>query len=272
MIEGTMDDLVAQSMDKFRDLMQFNSRERRWKGLILTGSEITLFRELPELARMARESGFEHVRIQTHGMKLARQDYCDLLVDAGVDEFFVSVTGCDAESHDSITMVEGSFDKTLAGLENLDQYDHVTTITNSVITSESYMLLPGLVENLGHIRRLRQMEFWIYWPMKETDEKNLIPKVSEILPYLKDSTDRARQLGRSVEIKNFPQCLLGDDAGLLLNDQPMLYIDPDFWNEFERNGFYQCVHREQCGSEQCLGLSSAYIRKYGWEENLLHPV
>jgi hypothetical protein len=39
-----------------------------------------------------------------------------------------------------------------------------------------------------------------------------------------------------------------------------------------RNGFYQCVYRDSCGSTECLGLSSAYIAKYGYEERALKPM
>ena len=74
-------------------------------GSRITGAEITLRRDLPELARLARGNGFEHVRIQTHGMRLADLAYCRELIDAGVDEFFVSVAASDADSHDAITGV-----------------------------------------------------------------------------------------------------------------------------------------------------------------------
>ncbi len=102
MIEGTMDRLEPESMDRFRELLEYNRVNRVRDGLILTGSEITLRRDLPDLARVARQNGFEHVRIQTHGMRLADPEYCRELVDAGIDEYFVSVTAADAETHDAI--------------------------------------------------------------------------------------------------------------------------------------------------------------------------
>jgi MoaA/NifB/PqqE/SkfB family radical SAM enzyme len=272
MIEGTMDWLVPQTRDAFEELLALNAREQRWQGLILTGSEITLLKDLPELAGMARSAGFEHIRIQTHGMKLARKEYLAELIEAGVDEFFVSVAGADAATHDEITTVHGSFDKTLQGLENIDAYPHAVSITNSVVTRRSYQWLPHIVERLGHLRRLRQMEFWMYWPMRECDEKDLIPRYGDVLPYLKSAARRARELERAVEVKNFPECMLGDDADLLVNDQPQLYIDENFWPEFMRNGFYQCRYRLECNAAQCLGLSTAYATKYGWEEHLLSPL
>jgi len=272
MIEGTMDRLVPADRAQFESLLAANRAHRRWTGLILTGAEITLHRDLPELARAARASGFAHVRIQTHGMHLARRDYCDRLVEAGVDEFFVSVAGADAASHDRITRVPGAFAKTLQGLENLDAYPGVVTLTNTVVTARSYRLLPAVVERLAGLRNLVQMEFWVYWPMREHDDRDLIPRHGEVLPYLLAALRRARALGRGVEVKNFPVCLLGAEGAAVFNDQPNLFIDPSFWPEFMRNGFHQCVHRDACAATQCLGLNTAYILKYGLEADLLRPL
>jgi len=271
MIEGTMDRLEPESMERFQELLEYNRQHQRWKALVLTGSEITLRRDLPDLARRARRNGFEHVRIQTHGMRLADENYCRELIAAGIDEYFVSVTAADAEAHDAITKVPGSFHKTLRGLENLEAFEGVITCTNTVITERSYRHLPRVVERLGHLRRLAQMDFWNYWPMSEQDDKDLIASHLYVLPFLKQAIVKARALGRAVEVKNFPECLLGEVHDALENLQPKLFIDPSFWKEFQRNGFEQCVHRTVCGSRGCLGLNTAYIRKYGWQADALTP-
>jgi MoaA/NifB/PqqE/SkfB family radical SAM enzyme len=270
MIEGTMDWLEPESMKNFRELLSINREKRQWRGVIFTGSEVTLRRDLTELARMARENGFEHVRIQTHGMKLANEKYLAELVDAGIDEYFVSVTAADAETHDAITQVPGSFDKTMQGLENLEHHD-VATMTNTVITRLSYRHLPALVERVGHLKRLERMDFWNFWPMRETDDKNMIVSHLDVLPYLRDAISKGRELGVELEIKNFPECLLGDDRKYLNNDQPKLIIDPEFWPEFMRNGFHQCAHRNYCGAKRCLGLNTAYVEKFGWHADVLVP-
>lgn len=272
MIEGTMDWLRPESIDRFEQVLAINAQQQRWKGLTLTGSEITLRRDLPELARRARASGFERVRIQTHGMRLADADYCAELVDAGIDEYFVSVTAADAATHDAITQVRGSFDKTLRGMANLDGHEGVFILTNTVVTRLSYRQLAAVVATLAPLRRLVQMEFWNYWPMKERDEKDLIASHLDVLPHLHQAIAAAQALGRTVEVKNFPECLLGDDFAALDNDQPELIIDPEFWPEFMRNGFHQCVHRTACKSRRCLGLNTAYVSKFGWHADTLVPV
>lgn len=271
MIEGTMDWLRPESMDRFERILALNAQQRRWKGIIFTGAEVTLRADLPEWARMARASGFEHVRIQTHGVRLAAADYCRELVEAGIDEYFVSVTAADAASHDAITGVPGAFERMLKGLENLEAFPGVATLTNTVVTRRSYRQLAAVVERLAHLRRLVQMEFWNFWPMRETDEKDLIVSHLEALPYLRQAIAAARRRGCSVEVKNFPECLLGEDREALNNDQPQLEIDAAFWPEFMKNGFHQCVHRGYCGSKRCLGLNTAYVHKYGWHADVLVP-
>lgn len=271
MIEGTMDWLRPETDAQLQQLYSENARHRKWRALTLTGAEVTLRRDLPALARAARQSGFEHVRIQTHGMRLADLDYCAELIAAGVDEFFISVTAADALTHDAITGVPGSFDRTLQGLENLDRFPAVSVLTNTVVTRRSYRQLPDVVRNLGHLRRLMQMEFWGYWPMREMDDKDLIVSHLDTLPYLRDAIGEARARGRVVETKNFPECLLGPDRAALDNSQPKLVIDPEFWPEFMRNGFHQCVHRAYCSSQSCLGLNTAYVGKFGWHADVLVP-
>jgi MoaA/NifB/PqqE/SkfB family radical SAM enzyme len=272
MIEGTMDWLKPESMEQFEQILALNAQRRQWKGLVLTGSEVTLRRDLADLGRRARASGFEHVRIQTHGMRLADEDYAGELVEAGIDEYLVSVTAADAASHDAITGVPGSFEQTVRGLQNLDRFEKIVTLTNTVVTRLSYRQLPDVVARLSHLRRLAQMEFWNYWPMRETDDKNLIASHLDVLPHLREAVAKARGLGRAVEVKNFPECLLGEDRNALNNAQPKLIIDPEFWPEFMRNGFHQCVHRSNCGASSCLGLNTAYVNKYGWHADVLVPL
>ena len=133
-------------------------------------------------------------------MRLADRAYCRELVDAGVDQYFVSITAADAATHDAITGVPGSFDKAMLGRENLDAFAHLATMTNTVVTSLSYRHLPAVDERLAHLRNLVQMDLWGYWPMTEIDAKGLLVSHSEALLYLREAILLARALGRSVEL------------------------------------------------------------------------
>lgn len=272
MIEGTMDWLRPESDAGLYRILDHNRIKKRWRGITLTGAEVTLRPDLPVLARAAREAGFERVRIQTHGARLADEDFCRSLLDAGVNEYFVSVTASNASAHDAITGVPGSFERMMRGLEILDRVGDVAILTNTVITRLSYQDLPNVVQLFARFRRLKQMEFWAYWPMRETDDRNLLVSHLDTLEYLRDAVRAARRQGRSVVVKNFPSCLLASEFGVVNNDQPELIIDPEFWPQFTRNGFYQCVHRSACKSQRCLGLNIAYTTRFGWHSEELTPL
>ena len=208
MILDSMHWLEPADDGQFEGLLEEQRIKKSWRSLILTGSEVTLRSDLSELVRRAIDAGFEFVRIQTHGMRLSSESYCRELVDAGVKEFFVSVTAGQESLHDSITRVPGSFRKTLKGLENLTKFPDVRTLTNTVVTSLSYRSLPSVVELLKGLSNLTEMHFWAYWPMSPTDELSLCIPHPIAADYLKEAIRLARSYGRFVEVKNFPQCLL----------------------------------------------------------------
>lgn len=271
MILESMHWLEPANEAELESLLEEQRQKRLWRALILTGSEVTLRRDLPDVVRRAIDAGFEFVRIQTHGMRLANEAYCQELVDAGVKEFFVSVTAGDEQLHDRITQVPGSFQKTLRGLENLSKFSEVRTLTNTVVTALSYPSLPEVVSRLKDLANLTEMHFWTYWPMSPNDDLSLCVSHPMAAEYLKRAIELARSYGRTVEVKNFPQCLLGKYADALCNDQPELRIDPRFWTEFHRNGFHQCAYKSVCASKQCLGINTAYANRFGWHEDLLKP-
>ncbi len=273
MIEGTMDRLAPTDAVSFEQILAEQAATAPWKGLVLTGSEITLRRDLPDLVRRARAAGFAHVRIQTHGMHLSRAPYLETLIDAGVDEFFISVAGHNAASHDHITRVPGSWRRMMQGIALIEAHPaDLRIITNTVVTAQSYTFLAGMVAALAPFRKVVQHEFWNYFPMAEDDHKSLIVRHADLLPPLRAAILAAHAAGRLVEVKNVPECLMGDLRGALVNAQPTLVIDPAFWAEFDRNRFYQCPHRNSCASTECLGLTEAYIRRYGTEAETLHPL
>jgi MoaA/NifB/PqqE/SkfB family radical SAM enzyme len=272
MILESMHWLKPADEAEFDRLLEEQRTKKSWRALILTGSEVTLRKDLPGLVQRAIKAGFEFVRIQTHGMRLSDESYCRELVNVGVKEFFISVTAGNESLHDQITQVPGSFAKTMRGLENLQKFDGVRTLTNTVVTALSYASLPEVVERLKHISNLTEMHFWTYWPMSPTDDLSLCVSHPLAAEYLKRAIESARSYGRTVEVKNFPQCLLGKFADALCNDQPELRIDPRFWTEFHRNGFHQCVYKSVCASTQCLGLNTAYSERFGWHEDLLKPL
>lgn len=272
MIEDTMDTFEVGGETQYQSILEEQKKIKRWDGLILTGSEITLNKNLPDMAIRARESGFDYVRIQTHGMHLHRWDYLRKLLNSGVNEFFISVAGSNAKTHDEITKVKGSFDKLMRGINMIEEFSDAIVITNTVVTQQSYKELEGIVDLFADHKKVVQHEFWNFFPMNQSDVKNLIVPYPILMPFVIDAINACEKYEKTPEVKNIPECLMHGLQHVLVNTQPSLFIDPKFWDEFDKNEFYKCKYREICNSKQCLGLTSAYVEKYGYEEEILTPI
>jgi uncharacterized radical SAM superfamily Fe-S cluster-containing enzyme len=60
----------------------------------LSGGEPTLRDDLPQIVTLARKLGFDHIQINTNGIRLAEDaDYAHALKDAGVSDFFLQFDG-----------------------------------------------------------------------------------------------------------------------------------------------------------------------------------
>ena len=93
-------------------------RPRRGDEVLLAGGEPTLHRRLFEIVR-----GFaahcRSITLFTNGIKLADREYARESIAAGISEFQIALFGATPETHDAITRRRGSFDKTIAALNNL---------------------------------------------------------------------------------------------------------------------------------------------------------
>jgi radical SAM protein with 4Fe4S-binding SPASM domain len=109
--------------------------EARVPTISFTGGEPTLRKDLPELIRYAKQKSMR-VNLITNGMRLAKPAYAAELKQAGLDSAQVSLEAADAETHDAITKVPGSFEKSVRGVGNLRAVD-IHTHTNTTICPEN---------------------------------------------------------------------------------------------------------------------------------------
>ena len=85
------------------------------RGLVLTGGEPTLHRQIVPLVRYAARLGFSPIQIQTNGRMLAYERVVRSLLEAGATEFSPSLHGSTADVHDALTRARGSFAQTTPG-------------------------------------------------------------------------------------------------------------------------------------------------------------
>ncbi len=269
-VQEGMNDYRGVPFERFVQAVDENRATPRYRRVTFTGGEITLEKKLFDYLRYAKASdSFEHIRLQTDARLLRDPAFARALVDAGVDEFFVSLHGPDAATHDHITQRPGSFDETWQGLLNLRALQ-VTILTNTVLTTLNIDHLEAIVDQASELEPAR-MEFWNYLPMADkADERALIVPMDRLAPALIKGLDRGKALSIRCAVKYVPICLLGEHAGCIDNAQPDVVIVEDFYDLYPK---FACLWEAKCEhAEPCLALTFAYIRKFGWETRLLVPI
>lgn len=119
------------------------------KNIRFSGGEPTLYPDLVHLATVAKVYGVERVAISTNGS--ASQDAYAKLIDAGVDDFSVSLDACCAM--DAVAMngsTDFTFDKLCENIRFLAE--RVYTTVGVVVTADTISALPktiALADSLG---------------------------------------------------------------------------------------------------------------------------
>lgn len=269
MLSDLKKELPPLGFDRFKKVLSEVKAARRFDRLILSGAEVTTFADLPEYVRFAASLDyFKKIQVQTNGRRLRDGKYLRQLTESGVNEFFVSIHGLE-QVHDAIARTQGAFKETKEGLENLRDLD-VNVITDTVLTKRNLRDIPRLMAFLAETAA-SEIHLWNYYPMEETDSRGMVVSLREFTALLREVLPIAGASGKPLVLKSFPECLSVGPPGYFDSVYPETVLPDRFWREFGKCGFGGCVHRAECKTWQCWGLSSAYVRKYGDERELLSP-
>ena len=181
------------------------------QGVVFTGGEPTVRKELVEWVKYAKELGYKEIQIQTNGRMFAYMNFCKKMVEAGANEFGMALHGSNAKIHDYLTRVPGSFDQTTQGIENLRTLGQCV-LTNTVITKPNYKDLPNLAKLLASFR-VFQFQFafiHINQIIAHNPEliKKIIPRHSKVEPYVKKGLQIGIKAGINVMTEAIPYCFM----------------------------------------------------------------
>ena len=181
----------------------------RCDEIVLTGGEPTLHPDIFDIVRIARQDlGFKTVQIQTNGRMFVYHDFCEKMIEAGANEFAVSLHGHCAPLHDYLTGRPGSFTATAGGIRNLLRLKQ-NVVTNTVITKPNYRHLSEIARMLIALG-LRQFIF--SYPhiigICAVNVRGTAPRMTLIAPHLKKALAMATDAGRISLTEAIPPCIL----------------------------------------------------------------
>ena len=240
-----------------------------------SGGEPTVHKRFTEIVQYAKDIGYEQQSINTNGIKFKKQQFCEDMVKAGLNNIDFSIHGHTDEMHDKLVDRKGALEacRQAAGHLNAlqDEYDFRMSATIVLTRDNSAHLLEicQFLDELGFgNKRLK------YAYEGSTDHEALIAQVApyqEVVPSLQAALDYLATQHKGFHLTHVPLCLLGDHA-VFSNDfhrQDTLMV---FRNEAE---FGEPAHRFRQDSDtcdacvlhnHCTRLDGRYEAKHGRPE------
>ena len=109
---------AALSWEKIAAILQ-EHREAGTELLDIDGGEPTLHPHLVDAVALARQLGYRSINVTTNGRMLRERAFAKDLVDSGITHLLISLHGATPEVHDAATDTPGSFEQTIAGIDNV---------------------------------------------------------------------------------------------------------------------------------------------------------
>lgn len=259
------------------DLSRFNeANEADIRKMILAqkdtisfeGGEPTLHPKLVEFIRLAKSNGTRDIILATNGVVLFYKKFCVDILEAGTNVVNIAMPTHLDDLNDTLTGTKGFLKLRLRGIQNLMDlgYGKNTRLT-FVVNSLNYKTMPAytsfIIQNFPDIFYIEfNMIKVMGWVTKNT---SLVPKLSDIAPYLNESMRLCAQYRIRCIIDGFPLCYIPGFEDISIDAFKMLKKRYTFLDEKGKTPKCQgCTL-----GNICAGPRVDYIQLYG--DNEIYP-
>lgn len=255
-----------------RKILQWG-RKAGATGAYFGGGEPTVMENFVELAAVANAAGYKRIRVLTNGMRLSDPAYADALIDAGINEFEISVKGYDAETHDTLSQFPGAFSCLMAAVKNLVRRDANVTLA-ILITTQNYQFLPDILSVFADMGVQHfNLKFISLYDMNSQKLSRLLPSFTEIAPYVSEAFSLAEQRNLSMDTSQIPPCFLPErhrknflnardlDLLVIMKNRRFMLEDSAFEGSVKTSECLKCIE-----NEKCPGLRADYAEIFGTDE------
>lgn len=176
------------------------------RSVVFTGGEPTVHPALLDCIEYARSIGYLELQVQSNGRNFSKMEYLKKLIASWITEFSPSIHGFHAGTHDTLVGAKWAWNEVIKGLINLKKLNQRVVI-NSVITEQNYTEIPALAALLVKLW-VDQYQFafvHILWSANTNKEK-IVPRVTEIMPYVKKALDIGKNAGVCCMTEAIPFC------------------------------------------------------------------
>lgn len=267
------DEMRLEKMSTRAVLAQLKeARDRGATKVAFGGGEPTIRRGLLPLVRWCRDRGYRSIKVASNGMMYSYPWYAEQAVDAGVNDFHISLMAHTPELYEKIMGKPGAFELVTRGVRNVIALGHVPT-ADLIIKSDTWMHLADIVEHWA-AAGIRAFNLWLV-SLSDRNRDNLasLLRVSEMRDGICAAFERGRALDVTVLSRHIPRCMLPgyEDHVADLRDDKVLVVTPRTSFALWESRISPNAYADKCiGCRHhhgiCLGVRRDYLERYGDDE------
>lgn len=160
-------------------------KEKGINGIILSGGEPTLNKDIFKIIHLIKKMGFEKIEMQTNAILFSDKNYQNLKIEKQIDRFLIPLYSHDKILSDKVTRTPDSFDKTITGIKYLLEKNKSVVINHMIFEQNHKDLLKFTAFYEKTFGNKPQLCISYIQPNgRAENKKGLIPKMSKISPEL----------------------------------------------------------------------------------------
>ena len=121
-----------------------------------TGGEPTIRPDILHLIKSAKGLGYKEVGISTNARMLSYKDFCQKIVENGVNRITFTLNAHNSKLGDAICRTKGAFDQIIEGVKNILEYPEVAVSANTVASKLNYKHF----EQIGELIHGLGIKYW----------------------------------------------------------------------------------------------------------------
>ncbi|MBN2112450.1 radical SAM protein [Candidatus Woesearchaeota archaeon] len=241
------------------------------------GGEPTIRKDILGIIAFAKKLDFRTIMIATNGRMFSKKDFARKIIECGLSHIVFSIHGHNAELHDKLTQVPGSFEQLREGIKNLQEIGFKNIGSNTTIVKQNYknlLEIGKLIFGMG----IRNSEFIFVDPTHGATKNNfleVVPTYEQVSPYVNNLLKFGREIkARHWHVRYYPLCYVNEEYHSQISELHETqtfhteHIAPDFINKsveknrksIARTKIYKC---EKCAySDKCEGYWKEYLKYY----------
>jgi len=270
--QGSFDKSLNASFDMVaREI--YLAKRKNFARLGFSGGEPTVSPYLVKAVKLAKNIGFNFIRIQTNGIRLSDYNFCQELAEAGLTFCKFSFMSDKPEIHDKLVGVPGAFRNAMEGVKNLKKLK-IRLGNNIVVNKYNYKNLKKIIEFLLDKGISNFVVIYpIYTGSMSKNYKDLGISLLEVSEYFLKAIEfmASHDMSNEILFLNVPPCFLPgyENNAIGMEHFNTVVSDPkgnvsDLDKTANSNKIKGDVCKNCIFNERCSGLDKAYVDIFGW--------